>query len=133
MQTPGGWHLELGNPGVISSKWQPPEPGYPPFVWADTEHGEIPIATLESPEYRVEPKPYDGIGCPDGGVRLLGNIEDNGRLIAKAWLIPELLQACEAALALLSIPVGHTMPPKEYLHVREQLLDVFTKASPSGE
>lgn len=82
--TPGPWHHEPLNPGSAGSRHEPPDPGHPAFIWADTEHGEIPIATLDDPIYRVDPEPFDGIGWPDDGVRLCGNMNANAALIAAA-------------------------------------------------
>lgn len=90
--TPGIWHYEKLEIGYSATREEPGDPGCPAIVWAETEHGEIPIATLDDPIYRVEPEqPNEYYG--DDGIRLCGDMNANAQLFAAA---PDLLDALEA-------------------------------------
>lgn len=86
--TPGEWVCLESEPGYMATREEPGDPGCAASVYAETEHGDIPIATMDDPMYRVDP-----VDEYDSGFRSCGDADANARLIAAA---PRLLAALEA-------------------------------------
>jgi hypothetical protein len=83
--TPGPWKYAAGERGFWGNRDEPPEPGYPPTIWATIEDHEVRLAEIHDPVYMA-----DSIDEYDDGTRLHGDTEANARLIAAA---PDLLEA----------------------------------------
>ena len=99
LATGGEWGYDPGDPDHSGSREEPPDPGYPPFVYAvvtdpdtGTEH-DVPIAVMDFPVYEDEPDPLDQ---HDESVRQEGYPQENARLFS---LTPANIRAMPEALA----------------------------------
>ena len=102
LATGGDWGYDpgdAGDAGHSGSREVPPDPGYPPCVYAvvadpetKREH-DVPIAVMDFPVYEDEPDPLDQ---HDEGVRQEGYPHENARLCS---LIPANIRAMREALA----------------------------------